>query len=366
MGSAAPSGVTGPLATSTGGLCSASGLTAPAVLGSGVITTVLGDGTYGYSGDGGPATSAATSEVYGFAISSAGDLVFGDRANSVVRAVDGNGVVTTIAGNGIATTSGDGALATLASIDGPSGVAVTPDGTLYVSDIYGNRIRSINTSGVISTAIGTGAGSSTGDGGPGVLAAVNRPHSMVVDPSGRLVWAEYGGNTVRRLESNGTVTRLAGSGVGSWSGDGGLATSGTIFHPYALVYDDVGNLYVSTEDNYIRKVTPAGIISTVAGTGVAAYAGEGVVALGAPLNFPTGLAWKNGVLYVSEFSGHRVRAISGGLLTTVGGNGVAGFAGDGGQVSVAQFSNPFDLGWTTDGALLVADRGNSRIRRINL
>jgi hypothetical protein len=91
-----------------------------------------------------------------------------------------------------------------------------------------------------------------------------------------------------------------------------------------------------------------------------------VVALGAPLNFPTGLAWKNGVLYVSEFSGHRVRAISGGLLTTVGGNGVAGFAGDGGQVSVAQFSNPFDLGWTTDGALLVADRGNSRIRRINL
>jgi prepilin-type N-terminal cleavage/methylation domain-containing protein len=358
----APTGSSGPVV----GPCGAAGVAAVAALGPGAVSTVAGNGTYGYSGDGGPALSASTREVYSLISRPTGEVIFSDRASHRVRQINLDGTVSTIAGLGTPTSGGDGALASATSLHGPGGLVLAPNGDMYIAETFGNKIRRVDSAGIITTIAGDGTGSSTGNGGPGSAATVWSPHDIAIDASGRVYWGEYYSNSVRRLELDGTVTLVAGSGVLASSGDGGPATAAGVRRPYGLLFDPADNLYIATEDSFIRRVTPGGVISTIAGNGTIGYSADGINPAGNPINRPLSMVWKGTTMYLAEYDGHVIRTWSGGVLGTVAGTGVSGFAGDGGPALTAQFDGPFNICLTVDGALLVADRFNSRIRRINL
>ncbi len=208
----------------------------------GTITTVAGIGTMGFSGDGGPATSALLYIPHGVAADSAGNLYIADTGNLRVRKVSG-GTITTVAGNGTVSFSGDGGPATSASINIPYGVAVDSAGNLYIADTGNNRIRKVS-GGTITTVAGNGTASFSGDGGPATSASINEPWAVAVDSAGNLYIADYANNRIRKV-SGGTITTVAGNGVVGFSGDGGPATNALLGYPEGVAVDSAGNLYIS-------------------------------------------------------------------------------------------------------------------------
>lgn len=262
----------------------------------GTITTFAGTGTAGYSGDGGPATSAKIYTPRGLATDAYGNVYFSDYRNGVIREINTSGIVTTVAGNYAAGLgySGDGGAATNAQLNNVWGVLVDVAGNLYIADTSNNVVRFVNTSGIISTIAGNhaaGAGS-TGDGGPGTSATLNGPARLALDASGNLYIADVGGNRIRLLNTSGTISTFAGTGTASFSGDGGPAASATLNGPYGLGFDAAGDLYIADRGNFaIRMVSPAGIISTIGGIGGSqGYSGDGSGATYAKTIFPYGLA----------------------------------------------------------------------------
>ena len=329
----------------------------------GVITTVAGNGTYGYSGDGGPATSAQLNQPIGITVDSAGNLYFADNGNEVVRKV-ANGVITTVAGNGTAGYGGDGGPATSAPLAYPYGVTVDSAGNLYIAEVSGRRVRKV-ANGVITTVAGNGTAGFSGDGGPPASAELYQPYGIAVDPAGSLYIAEYYGYRIRKV-SGGVTTTVAGNGTPGYTGDNGPATSAQLYFSNGVAVDSSGNLYiVDGWDNSVREVSN-GIITTIAGNGTAGSGGDNGPATSAQLNGPNCVAVDPaGNLYIADSSNHRIRKVSKGVITTVVGTGTPGFSGDNGAATSAQLNAPLGVALDPSGNLYIADERNYRIRKVS-
>ncbi len=248
-----------------------------------VIRTIAGNGLFKYAGDGGPATSATLNIPSAVAGGSDGNLWVADTLNGRIRRVNSEGLISTFAGNGSLAFSGDGGPASSASFRSPFGLALDGTGSLYVADASNGRVRKIGLDGIVNTV--AGGGSDLGDGGPATMASLRSPMGVAFDSAGNLYIAEIGGHRVRRVSSpNGTITTVAGTGVPGFSGDGGPATRATLSGPSSLAFDSAGNLYIVDRGNHrIRRVDTNGSVRTVAGNGIAGFSGDGGPAASASL-----------------------------------------------------------------------------------
>ena len=331
----------------------------------GVISTQAGTGAGGFSGDGGPATKAALFQPQGVAFK-AHDLYIADTVNNRIRLVSGS-TISTVVGNGQAAFAGDGGAAKSASVNYPMGVATAASGTILVADSANNRVRSV-TSGVITTVGGNGTPNYSGDGGPAVTAEIKQPLGVGAGPDGSAYVADSGNGIVRRIDTAGTITTVAGTpSVAGYGGDGGPATAARLNFPTAVAVDGFGNLYiVDRGNNRVRKVTPSGTISTIAGTGAAGYSGDGGPAASAALNAPATVTVDGlGDVYIADAGNNRVRVVNPlGLISTIAGTGAAGYSGDGGPAIAAALSSPYQLAFGPTGTLYIADRNNQRVRAV--
>jgi uncharacterized protein (TIGR03437 family) len=328
------------------------------------IKTVAGTGVAGDQGDGGSALEAQLHNPSSLWLDSSGNLFIADQFNSRIRKLSG-GTLSTVAGKGTRGFSGDSGPATSAEISFPLGVAVDSAGNIYIADSTNHRVRRVATGGTITTIAGTDLIGFAGDGGEAAAARINFPAGIAVDPAGNLYFSDSQNQRVRKVSSSGVITTYAGIGVPGWGGDGGPATAALINNPSGLAADAAGNLYICDTDNgSIRKVTPDGIITTVAGSGVNGYSGDGGPATAARLNSPKGVAVDAaGLVYIADTLNSRIRVVSlNGVITTVAGNSYIGDAGDDGPATDAILRFPSALAASPDGSVYVADTQNSRIR----
>jgi trimeric autotransporter adhesin len=330
----------------------------------GILTLVAGNGTAGFSGDNGPATSAQLNDPRNVTVDSSGNLYIADAGNARIRKVS-NGVITTIAGNGTYGFSGDNGPATSAQLSGRFeglGIAVDSKGNLYIADFDNSRVRKVS-SGVITTVAGNGTQGFSGDNGPATNAQLMYPTAVAVDATGNLYIADVNGQRIRRV-SNGVITSVAGNGTAGFSGDSGPATSAQLSNPDGVAVDSAGNLYIADSNNSrIRKVSN-GVITTVAGSGMAGFSGDNGSATSAALYFPQGIAVDaTGSFFIADTGSRRVRKVSNGVITTIAGGGES--LGDNGSATVAQFSTPVGVAVDAGGSLYVADVENNRIRKVS-
>jgi len=335
-----------------------------------IVTLVAGNGTQGFSGDNGLATSAQLTFPSGVAVDSVGNVYISDFGTGRIRKVS-NGVITTVAGGGGGGSSGsslgDNGPATSALLNGPVGVAVDSAGNLYIATADA-RIRKV-TSGIITTLAGNGTPGFTGDNGPATSAQLNSPNGVAVDSAGNVYISDFGNNRIRKV-TNGIITTVAGNGTPGYSGDNGPATSAQLNSPNGVAVDSAANVYTSDSGNSrIRKVA-GGVITTVAGNGTAGFSGDNGPATGAELNEPVGVASDtSGNLYISDKNRYSdyglVRKVSNGIITTVAGNGTCCFSGDNGPATSAQIAVPYDVTVDSAGNLYIADGNNNRIRKVS-
>jgi hypothetical protein len=335
------------------------------------ILTVAGNGTPAYTGDGAQATAAAINGPYGICFDASGNMFVADASNHCVRMVAaGTGVITTVAGNGTAGFGGDGGAATAAQLNTPTGVAVDGSGNIYISDQLNHRIRYVSAStGDISTFAGTGTAGFSGDAGAANAAQLNRPWCVALDASGNLYIGDRSNNRIRKVNTSGVITTEAGSGTVGFSGDGGPATAANLNRPIHIAFSASGLLYfVDNGNNRIRMIDASGNINTVAGNGGTTYAGDGAQATATGLNSPMAIAIDaSGNYYIADMSNNSVRYVtaSSGVITTTTGTGTAGFNGDCILPSGAQLNQPSGLYIQPATARLhIADRANNRIREI--
>jgi len=334
-----------------------------------IISTVAGNGNAGFSGDGGAAANASLDEPYGAAVDGLGNLFIADFGNNRIRKVDTNGIITTVAGNGSAGYSGDGGAATHASLSDPDGVAVDALGNLFVVDLGNNRIRKVDTNGIITTVAGNGIAGFSGDGGAATQASLDESYGIAVDGFGNLFIADTDNNRIRKVNASGIITTVAGNGSSGYSGDGGAADSASLNDPYGVAVDGSGNLFIADlGNNRIREVNTSGIITTVAGNGNAAYYGDGGAATNASLDECYGVAVDGfGNLFIADLGNNRVRTVdTNGIITTLAGNGIAGYSGDGGAATNANLDEPYGATVDASGNLFITDLGNNRIREVGL
>ena len=333
----------------------------------GLITTVAGNGILGYSGDGGPATSAELDRPSDVAVDASGNLFIADNGNNRIRKVTAAGIITTVTGSGSAGYSGDGGSAASAELDLPWGVAVDASGNLFIADYGNSRIRKVTVAGIITTVAGNGSTGYSGDGGPGTSAQLDGPNGVTVDASGNLFIADSISDRIRKLTPAGIITTVAGNGFFGYSGDGGPATSLSLSQPVGVAIDTSGNLFIADYSNSrIRKVTLGGIITTVAGNGLGDYSGDGGPATSAVLFGPTGVAIDtSGNLFIADILNNRIRKVTpAGIITTVAGNGSFGYSGDDGPATSAQLYYPNGVAVDTSGNLFIADTQNNAIRKV--
>ena len=332
----------------------------------GVISTIAGTGESGFSGDGGPAATAQLNFPYGVATDTAGNVYMADTLNRRVRRIDPAGVISTVAGSYHGGFGGDGGPASTARFHQPHGVAVDATGNLYVADTLNDRVRRINPSGVITTVAGTGEPGYSGDGGPATAARLNAPRGVAVDATGNVYVADTFNDRVRRIDHTGVISTLAGTGEPGFTGDGGPAMAARLYAPEGVAVDAAGNLYVADTDNHrVRRVDSAGVITTIAGTGESGYSGDGGPATAARLSLPQGVAVDAaGNLYVADTSNHRVRRIdSAGLVSTIAGTGERGYSGDGGAGTAARLGSPREVAVDAEGNLYVVSENTLRVLR---
>ena len=338
----------------------------------GDIDTIAGYGTAGYSGDNGLATAADLNSPHNVAIDAAGNIYIADMSNNRIRKVTAStGVITTVAGNGTPGYSGDGSAATSAELHAPAGVAVDAADNIYIADGGNNLIRKVAVStGNISTVAGNRTGGFSGDGGPATSAEMNCPYDVAVDTSGNIYISDTDNYRIREVKaSTGIITTVVGTGTGGYSGDGGPANSAKITEPMGLVLDAAGNIYFADWGNVvIRKVTAsAGEISTVAGIGSEGYSGDGGLATVAQLYYPYGVAVDAaGNIYIADDANNRIRKVtaSTGDISTVAGKGTAGYSGDGGAATSAALKYPYGVAVDAASNIYIADNGNNRIRAV--
>lgn len=309
----------------------------------GIITTFAGSGESGYSGDNGPATSAKLMPPTGVAVDRHGNVYIAENVNHIVRKISPDGIITTIAGTGEEGFSGDGGLAVSAQLRLPRGVAVDKNGNVYIADAGNHKIRKVSTAGIITTVAGTGKDTEyNGLITPDDLYA---PYDVEVDNNGNVYILDSYYSRVRLLTPDGVVrTIVATSYEHGFSGDGGLAIDAKLNVPYGIAVDQAGNIYIAdTHNSRIRKVSVDGIITTIAGTGEEGYSGDGGPAISAKLNRPHGITVdKNNNIYFADYYNDRVRKITpDGIITTVAGNGDRGYSGDGVGATNAKLNYPY-------------------------
>jgi len=350
---------------------------------SGIISTVAGSGESGnlgggYSGDGGTATLAQLKYPREMAFDSNGNMYIVDQDNNRIRKVDTSGFISTVAGNGTAGYSGDGGTATLAQLKYPNGVAFDSNGNMYIADQGNYRIRKVDKSGIISTVVGTGTSGYLGDGGTATLAQLKYPREVAFDSNGNMYIADN--IFIRKVDTSGKISTIAGKSINGFSGyhpylgDGGPAISAEICCS-GLAIDSNGNIYIADSWNHrIHKVDSSGIITTVTGNGVGGfggtggYSGDGGPAIEAQLNTPNGVAFdSSGNMYIADSNNNCIRKIdSSGKISTVAGNGSPGFAGDSGSAIAAQLFFPLKVAFDTSGNMYITDLLNHRIRKVLL
>lgn len=276
------------------------------------------------------------------------------------------GTISTVAGNNKAGYAGDGGAATSAQLNQPSCVVVDGSGSLYIGDLKVAAVRKVTSAGTISTVVGTGVAGYTGDGGQAAAAQISYVGGCALDGAGNLYLADTGNNVIRRVAaSNGVITTVAGTGTAGFSGDGGTAATATLNQPWGVAVDGGGNLYIGDTLNYrVRRVDTSGNISTIAGKGTPGFSGDGGSATAAELYNPEGmLVMSNGDLLVADEGNSSVRRISGGKISTIAGNGESGFR-NGGRATAAQLSRPTSLALDGAGNIYITDAGNNQVRRI--
>ncbi len=338
-----------------------------------IITTVAGNATAGYSGDNGQANEAEINFPRGVAVDTAGDLFIADFNNNCVREVNvATGVITTVAGNGTAGFAGDNAPATAAELDGVSSVAVDAAGDLFIVDTNNNRIREVNhATGVITTIAGNGTAGFSGDDAMATAAELDRPGGVAVDASGDLFFADTDNNRIREVNlSTGVITTVAGNGIAAYGGDYGLATAAELNQPIGIAVDNSGNLFIADFYNHrVREVDlSSGVITTVAGNGTDGYSGDTGPATAAEMAYPWAVAVDgNGNLFIADYSGNAIREVNlaSGVITTAAGDGTGGYTGDSGPATAAELSDPAGVAVDAAGNLFIADAGNSVIRRVH-
>jgi len=332
---------------------------------SGGVSVIAGATTQPrFWGDGGPATSARLDSPSGIALGPDGSLYIVDTGNGRIRKVDPRGIITTIAGAGRSGTVGEALSALTARLFYPVAIALDGAGGLYIADSLVSRVRYLSPAGFINTAAGTGVAGFNGDG-PGAASQLNAAAGLVASPDGRIYIADTGNHRIRVLSPSGMLGSVAGRGLRGYAGDGGPALQALLDSPAGLALDRRGNLYIADRMNHvIRKVTPDGVITTVAGVGYRGFSGDGGPATQARLNHPMAVAVDDqDNLYIADTENNRVRKVDGsGVIRTIAGDGVAGFEGDGGPALQARLRWPAALAVDSRGNVYVADRDNHRVR----
>lgn len=330
------------------------------------MTTVAGT-DFVFNGDGKAARSVAIGQVFGVGAGADGQIYIASPTHNLVFRVTATGTLQTLAGNGIKGFSGEGEAATAAAFNFPTGVAVAPDGTLYIADFENHRVRKVRRDGHVETVAGDIRAVEIGDGGPALLASVYLPTAVALDGAGRLYIADNGNHRIRRVEADGTIATIAGNGNPGNSGDGGQAREAELSSPQGVALDGKGNVYFTdTFAHVVRRIGTDGVITTVAGRGVAGFGGDGGLGTAALLNEPKGLAIDGeGRIYVADSLNHRLRRIgTDGVITTVAGTGIGRFSGDGGPAAAAALNEVSGVAVASDGSVFVADLGNARVRKI--
>jgi trimeric autotransporter adhesin len=331
-----------------------------------IITTIAGGGTSGL-GDGGPANNCELLQPYSTAVDASGSVYIADAGNNRIRKIDATGIITTVAGTGVGGYNGDNVQATSAQLYGPVSLAFDGVGNMYISDDYNNRIRRVSPSGIISTVAGIGTNGHAGDGGAATAAQLYRPHGIALDGTGALYVADLGNGTVRKISNSGIITTIAGiNGALGNTGDNGPATAAKLYGPDGLALDISGNILIGDiSANCVRKVSNSGIITTVAGTDVGGYNGDGGIAAATKLLAPVGVATDNqGNIFIADGNNYIRRVNTAGIINIIAGYGSGGFSGDGGPATLAELSGPTGVTADSHGDIYIADFGNNRVRYI--
>ncbi len=278
----------------------------------GIITTIAGTGTGAYSGDGSPATSAELSSPSGVAVDGAGNVYIGDAGNNRIRKVNVSGIITTVAGNGTYGYNGDNLPAANAELAGPRGIALDGAGNIYVADPGNDRIRKISTSGMITTVAGTGTAGYNGDGIPATAAELWTPYAIACDGAGNLYIGDVDNERIRKVNTSGIITTIAGNGTAGYNGDGIAATAAELNEPIGVTVDRNGAIYIADGWNgRVRQINSSGIITTISGNGTFGFSGDGGPANQAALNDPYGVATDTaGNIYIADYANNRIRYVT--------------------------------------------------------
>jgi RHS repeat-associated protein len=336
----------------------------------GTITSFAGTGVAGFSGDGGPATSAKLDFPVGVAVGPDGSVYISEYNNMRIRKVDPQGIITTVAGNGSSSISGDGGPATQAGIGQVFRFDVSGDGTITFGADFVARVRQITPNGIIQTVAGTGSGGYSGDGGPATQATISQhPREAQHMPDGSLYFIDGDNHRVRRISPSGNISTVAGTGTAGFSSTDTMAGTARLNLPEALAVGPDGSLYIEDGDNIrIRRITPDGRIKVIWGTGSSGSSGDGGLGTSAKIGYQAqGIdADANGALYLAEWDWCRIRRLgTDRIVTTVAGTGSCGFGGDGGPATQARLNKPYDVATAPDGSIYIADGSNNRARRIS-
>jgi sugar lactone lactonase YvrE len=346
--------------------------------GTGTITTVAGNGTSAFTGDTGLATAASINEANGVAVDAAGNIYIADSFNQRIRKVNAaDGKINTIAGSGdigIGSHSGDSGPAVDATLYYPYSVATSSSGVVYIADTNNHRIRRIDTGGTIYTLAGSSTATFGGDGGQSYDAYLNYPADVAVDTEGNIYIADTFNHRIRKINaSDGIINTVAGNGTAGYdaSQDGGPATAASLNTPFGVAVDAAGNIFIAdTYNNRVRKVDAlTGNISTVAGTGLYDYSGNGGPATGAGLRYPLGVALDSaGNLYISDQFNDCIRKVNASdqTISTIAGGPLDAFYGDNGPAAAASLNYAHGVGVDSSGNVYVADTKNNRIRKVAL
>jgi sugar lactone lactonase YvrE len=335
---------------------------------SGTIKTVAGNGAFGFGGDGGAATSATLANPFGVAVDPMGRIFIADTFDNRIRRIEPDGTITTVAGTGLSGGNGDGGPATSAELQNPNGCAIDASGRIYIADTFNQRIRMVAVDGTITTIAGDGTQAYGGDGGPATSAQLSNPNDVKIDNQGRVVIADTYNHRIRRIELDGTINTIAGTGNFGYGGDGGPAINATLTFPYGVAIDGTGRVLFSDSSNArVRRIELDGTVVTIAGNGTTGFNGDGLPATSAELNTPYGVALDGmGRVVMVDGANQRVRRIElDGTLSTIGGNGTVGANGDAAAATSAQLAFPISVAVDPQGSVIVADTNNHRIRRID-
>ena len=333
----------------------------------GTITTIAGNGIAGFSGDGGPALESSLNFPAGLVFDKE-NLYVADRNNHRIRKIDSKGIISTVAGTGIPECCNDNGLAVEAHLYFPSDIDVDTEGNLYISDRSNNRIRKVNSDGIIITIAGLGKPGYGGDFGPADKALLKYPFGISLDNKGNFYIADRGNNRVRKIDQRGIITTIAGDGTHSFGGDYGPANQSSLAFPTDVTVDSLGTVYIADRNNNrVRKIDRLGVITTLMGLSQTEFNGDNEISAETTLHLPFALAL-NGEdrLLVVDRNHFRVREVrlQSNQVETVAGNGTFLFRGDGGPGGGATLEAPSGIAVDSKGNVLFADRLHQRIRRV--